>query len=244
MGWTTEELRFDSRHEQEIFLCKIWSFHSCRLQPPAHAGSTLVDFCTLKMEAICFSGTSVHTRSTRCHIPEDGIHQEIFLCKILSFHSCRLQPPAHAGSSLADFSTLKMEALCFSETSVHTRSTWRHIPEDGIRQEIFLFSTTIRKALGLSCWYRGLLLWGWSEWGLKMTIWLNLRVPILIMHIDKPSFLHTYVWCLCTEISLSCIWKRKENLSQSYSRHYGLNTGPDFRRRDWDGLSGDYTEQK
>jgi hypothetical protein len=156
MGWTTEELGFDSRKKQEIFLCKIWSFHGCRLQPPAHASS-----------------------------------------------------------SLADFSTLKMEAICFSETSVHTRSTRRHIPEDGIRQEIFLFSTTIRKALGLSSWYRGLLLWGWSGWGLKMTIRLSLRVPILIMHIDKPSFLHTYLWCLCTEISLSCIWK--QNLSQSYS---------------------------
>jgi hypothetical protein len=47
--------------------------------------------------------------------------------------SCRwLQPPAHAGSSLADFSTLKMEAIRFSETSAHTRSTRRHIPEDGI----------------------------------------------------------------------------------------------------------------
>jgi hypothetical protein len=43
-----------------------------------------------------------------------------------------LQPPAHANSSLADFSTLKMEALRSSETSVHTRSTRRHIPEDGI----------------------------------------------------------------------------------------------------------------
>jgi hypothetical protein len=45
---------------------------------------------------------------------------------------CRLQPPAHAGSSHADFSTLKMEAICSSETSVHTRSTRRHIPEHGI----------------------------------------------------------------------------------------------------------------
>jgi hypothetical protein len=41
--------------------------------------------------------------------------------------------PAHAGSSLADFSTLKMEAIRSSETSVHfTGSTRRHIPEDGI----------------------------------------------------------------------------------------------------------------
>jgi hypothetical protein len=30
------------------------------------------------------------------------------------------------------FSTLKMEAIRSSETSVHTRSSWRHIPEDGI----------------------------------------------------------------------------------------------------------------
>jgi hypothetical protein len=43
-----------------------------------------------------------------------------------------LQTPAHAGSSLADFSTLKMEAVRSSETSVHTRCTLRHIPEDGI----------------------------------------------------------------------------------------------------------------
>jgi hypothetical protein len=51
-----------------------------------------------------------------------------------------LQPPAHAGSSLADFSTLKIEALRSSETSVHTRSTRRHIPEDGILQAFFPFS--------------------------------------------------------------------------------------------------------
>jgi hypothetical protein len=43
-----------------------------------------------------------------------------------------LQPPAHSGCSLADFSTLQMEAIRSSETSVHTRFTRRHIPEDGI----------------------------------------------------------------------------------------------------------------
>jgi hypothetical protein len=47
---------------------------------------------------------------------------------------CSLQPPAHAGSSLAGFSTLMMEAIRSSETSVHTRSTLHHIPEDGILQ--------------------------------------------------------------------------------------------------------------
>jgi hypothetical protein len=45
-----------------------------------------------------------------------------------------LQTLAHADSSLADFSTLKMEAIGSCETSVHTRSTRRHIPEDGILQ--------------------------------------------------------------------------------------------------------------
>jgi hypothetical protein len=46
-----------------------------------------------------------------------------------------LQPPAHAGSPLADFSTMKMEAIRSSETSVNARSTQRHIPEDDILQE-------------------------------------------------------------------------------------------------------------
>jgi hypothetical protein len=43
-----------------------------------------------------------------------------------------LQPPAHADSSRADFSTLKMEAKHSSETSVHTNFTRPHIPEGGI----------------------------------------------------------------------------------------------------------------
>jgi hypothetical protein len=37
---------------------------------------------------------------------------------------CRsLQSAAHAGSSLADFSTLKMDAIGSSDTSVNARST-------------------------------------------------------------------------------------------------------------------------
>jgi hypothetical protein len=51
---------------------------------------------------------------------------------MLEFESQILQPPAHAGSSLANFSTLKTKAISSSETSVHTRSTRRHIPDDGI----------------------------------------------------------------------------------------------------------------
>jgi hypothetical protein len=43
-----------------------------------------------------------------------------------------LQPPTHAASSFADFSALKLEAIRSCETSVHTRSTLRPIPEDDI----------------------------------------------------------------------------------------------------------------
>jgi hypothetical protein len=51
----------------------FWDVALCRLQPPAHAHSLLTDFSILKTEAIRSSEMSVHTRSTRCHIPEDGI---------------------------------------------------------------------------------------------------------------------------------------------------------------------------
>jgi hypothetical protein len=42
------------------------------------------------------------------------------------------QPPAHARSSLTDSCTLKMKIICSSETSLHTISTRRKIPEDDI----------------------------------------------------------------------------------------------------------------
>jgi hypothetical protein len=47
-----------------------------------------------------------------------------------------LQLLAHTGSSLAVSSTLKMEAIRSSETLVHTKTTRRHIPENGILQLI------------------------------------------------------------------------------------------------------------
>jgi hypothetical protein len=48
------------------------------LLPPAHTGSSLMDFSILKMEAIRSSKTSVHTRSTRYHIPEHSILKLLF----------------------------------------------------------------------------------------------------------------------------------------------------------------------
>jgi hypothetical protein len=43
-----------------------------------------------------------------------------------------LQQPADAGSPVADFSTLKMEAICSSETSVIPGFIQLHIPENDI----------------------------------------------------------------------------------------------------------------
>jgi hypothetical protein len=52
---------------------------------------------------------------------------------ILISNNTTLPPiPAHAGSSLVNFSTLNMEAIRCTDTSVHTRTTLRHIPENGI----------------------------------------------------------------------------------------------------------------
>jgi hypothetical protein len=45
------------------------------LQLLAHIGSSFAIFFTLKMEAIISSETSVHTRTTRLRIQEDGIIQ-------------------------------------------------------------------------------------------------------------------------------------------------------------------------
>jgi hypothetical protein len=74
------------------FLCKVWGFHGCdyeecrlSLQPSAHVGSSLADLSTLKMEAIRSSETSVNIRSTRRHIPEDGILQRVFVLVVLNF---------------------------------------------------------------------------------------------------------------------------------------------------------------
>jgi hypothetical protein len=49
----------------------VWTY--CSLQPPAHDGSLIVDFYTLKVEAICSSETSIFTISILYQIPEDGI---------------------------------------------------------------------------------------------------------------------------------------------------------------------------
>jgi hypothetical protein len=53
------------------------------------------------------------------------------------------QPPIHGDFSLVNFSTMKMEAILSSETSVYTRSTRRHNPEDGILQTAVILKNNI-----------------------------------------------------------------------------------------------------
>jgi hypothetical protein len=49
---------------------------------------------------------------------------------------------ADAGYPFADFSTMKIEAIRSSETSVSPGSTQRHIPEDDILQNQLYFCLT------------------------------------------------------------------------------------------------------
>jgi hypothetical protein len=68
-----------------------------------------------------------------CHYRQNSLTSSLnsdHISTIINF----LQPPAHSVSPLADFSTLKMEAICSSETSVNARCTQRQIPEDDILQ--------------------------------------------------------------------------------------------------------------
>jgi hypothetical protein len=67
--------------------------------------------------------------------------------RLVSSHLLTLCIPA-----CADFSTLKMEAILSSETSVNPGSTQRHIPEDFFKGKVILvlnyLSTTICRRMG------------------------------------------------------------------------------------------------
>jgi hypothetical protein len=84
-----------------------------------------------------------------------------------------MQPHAHAGSSLTDFSTMKMEAIFSSETSVQTISTRPHIPEDHIlhshscenlesytENNLFMTFVSVGEAILIYCSYKYMLSYG------------------------------------------------------------------------------------
>jgi hypothetical protein len=65
-----------------------------REQVAVHAASSLVDFSTLKMEAIHSSEMSVRTRTTRYHIPENGILNS-HRCENLKSYRVKFILPIH-----------------------------------------------------------------------------------------------------------------------------------------------------
>jgi hypothetical protein len=94
---------------------------------------TKVTYCSLPTK-YTLSNAQRLTASWQNLVFKKALLWDVALCRswVKRRFGCRVQPSAHAGSSPADFSTLKMEAICSSETWVHTRYTQRHIPEDGI----------------------------------------------------------------------------------------------------------------
>jgi hypothetical protein len=84
-----------------------------------------------------FLGDELHQKPFRRLTPhivtDDKIHKSEE-CRLLQCGDVQilLQPSADAGSPLAGFPTLEMEAIRSSETSVNTGYTQRHTQEDDI----------------------------------------------------------------------------------------------------------------
>jgi hypothetical protein len=97
--------------------------------------------------AALFSGCSKRQPTEMGHLTQNLDNNRKIWCLQSSGRLQILQPPAHVGSSLADFSSLKTEAIRSSETSVHTRCTQQHIPEDGILHRNSSFIVLVLVAL-------------------------------------------------------------------------------------------------
>jgi hypothetical protein len=102
-----------------------------------------------------------------------------------------LQLPAHAGSSLADFSTLKMEAIRSFETSVQsTTSTRRHTPEDGILHFLFSFDSNYSSVnsaciLSPSCPYFGTRSQKRYKGIVKFSLYIFLSLILVLVEIQR-----------------------------------------------------------
>jgi hypothetical protein len=82
-----------------------------------------------------------------------GVFWDVTLCRTL-------QPATHTCSPLADYSTLKMEAISSSETSVYPTSTKHHIPEDNILQVVCCSLTWWRQVIEKEVVCCSLTYWG------------------------------------------------------------------------------------
>jgi hypothetical protein len=129
------------------------------------------------------------------------------------------EEPAWAGGCrLADFSALKLEAIRSSETSVHTRTTWRHIPENGIlhchrHENLKSYTLTIKFANSPPC-----TCWGSSgqkpQDGLMTLIYQVYYLEVVKSCVKKLGgndlnfFPTTHVSCIMTMHLLTrhCLW--------------------------------------
>jgi hypothetical protein len=108
---------------QKYFPCPFIVYHSS--MHISVGPGLMASMCTLfyleRISYLRFEGFTVVTM-------KNAVFWDVALCRS-GVNQCfggtyrRLQPPAHAGFSHVDFSTLKMKAIHSSKTSVHTRST-------------------------------------------------------------------------------------------------------------------------
>lgn len=89
-----------------------------RMQPPAHTGSRLADFCSLKMKAVRSNEMSVHTRFTWCYILED--------CVLHSHHHVNLKSYKKFKTTIRSirFKALQLP-LCYAWEASNSYAGWR-----------------------------------------------------------------------------------------------------------------------
>jgi hypothetical protein len=178
-----------------------------------------------------FLATCISFRTWAIHILKNAVFWEMVPCRSW------LQPPTHAGFSIADFSTLKMGAIHSSETSVYTRSTRPHIPEDDIlhshrldnlRSYIFTFYPKRHPGTELSISAVAMSNFSSTIWRRHCNRKIQTNIKLLIMEIQFLGFEHTY------SRNYTCSWVRASRLGRYlYSVHCRGKTlrehKPEFR---------------
>jgi hypothetical protein len=148
-------LRYRVHQRQFINHLQMWYCSSNRRQEKQIKTSSPIP-ATLMTEAIRSSETSVIKRATRRNIPkDDSLHSHRCENKVFLRGVLRLLVIVNVPSS-PNLSTLLMEAIPFSETSVLIRATRHNIPEDGFfisrscsGNQIFLLYVPHKLSIGI-----------------------------------------------------------------------------------------------
>jgi hypothetical protein len=104
----------------------------------------------------------MYKEHVRCEVFTAVTMKNVVFWDVASCRSCVNR------SSLADFSTLKMEAIRSSETSIHARSTRRHIPEDDILYKEYVLCVQFLSNTSISSHGRRM-----GEWRCSSTILIS-----------------------------------------------------------------------